>query len=739
MLQHFKIALQTERIKIKRSGIFTLGIILALIMPSLYFFINLFNGDFYENSVYDTNFYVDFYSKPLEGFTSFFLPLLMIITASKIAQIDHKNKGWQLMEMQPISKQSIYFSKFLILCLNLFFTILLYTVASLVFAWLYNVFSTVHESYDMSLSLGDVFYSCFRFFVAALAILSLQYAISVIISGFIWPLVIGFAMLLAQLFLSGLQVDLRWFPYNFLFVSGGNPTGSMLGSFFLPAEWLSMIYTVFFLFVGYYWYKFKGFYFAFAKAIPRTITTLIILAICAGGSYYLITPKTLQPFDKTVVKGTIASDKTIKNVYLKDILTQDTIAVMPVVNNSFRHVFEQELTPQFYLLQFDKYNAANVFMSTNDSIQIKHTLFGTKTNVGITGTRILENQEKIYYGSTSFSYVNFKIENNTDLEKVDKFMEDIYEEYEEDLGDLKSKISIDHVVAREDFVNRSKKLIAVKHINKWNSYLKKKELYHPEIPVVLTPQMQELLDSVNYTDTALLSDGLYFDFITNHLVATHKDAIEKGATNLELIAQLEPGSFKDKMLFTEMIQQLEDQNNIAQRDSIYANYAQKISNNNYKKLLNYQRKSLNKLSRGVLATNFKSKDKDGKSYDLDGFKGSYVMIDTWASWCGPCKFQEPYYVKKMIKYRKENIVFISMNIDEKEYNWLEDLNEMNKEILQLRPQNINAYSNLYNINSIPRFILIAPDGTIDDAAFVFPNNNAFDDLLDSKLGVKKKV
>jgi hypothetical protein len=148
------------------------------------------------------------------------------------------------------------------------------------------------------------------------------------------------------------------------------------------------------LFIGYNWYRFKGFLNAFIKKPTRITITLMVLAITGFLSYSFIKTEVLQPFNKTVIKGTINADRSIRTVYLIDQITLDTLSSIPVEENNFRTTIKQDLPASRYILQFENYSRTNLFMSTNDSIQLAYSFIGGKSDVEITGTRIAENTEE---------------------------------------------------------------------------------------------------------------------------------------------------------------------------------------------------------------------------------------------------------------------------------------------------------------------------------------------------------
>ena|GEM_PF-1155982 len=738
-MQHsFIRTLKAEFIKIKRSNIRTLALILGALLPVVFVVVNLFTADYATGLVAQhTRYFESLFNNLLEALTGFFLPLLIIITASKIAQLDHKNKGWQLMETQPVTKFSIYFSKFLILVYTVIIALTIFTLTVLLLGWVYTVFIAINENYTMEIPWNYLGYALFRIFIASLAVVALQYVISVRIANFIWSLVLGFGMLLSQLFLAEFNFNMRWFPYNSLFVSGENPTGGQLGRFLLKGESLSLIYAALFLFIGYNWYRFKGFLNAFVKKPVRLATALVTLAIAGALSYTLIKTVQLEPTEKTVIKGTITADRPIKQVYLIDELTADTLMTMSVVKNRFRAVYTKPLPANTYILQYENYSQQRLFMSAKDSIQIVFSFLDGNANQEVTGTRITENLKSASYSDGSFSYINYRLDENMSLENTDYYSEGIIEEYNDDLADLASKVSVDHIVAREDYLDMSRAIIAVKYAQIWKAYLMKKELYLPNLKVKPSTEIQSLLAQVNMNNEALLTNPKYVDYITAALMADTN--VESTVTPLERIAALKPSSFKDKWLFTNLLTALKLETVNGKRDSVLNRFKGSFSNNRFVELANVATLNLNKLNTGEPAIDFAAVDKNGKTYTLAGFKGSYVLIDTWASWCAPCKFQEPFYVRKFEKYKKDNIVFISVNIDARENKWHEDLVIMNQKIRQLRPKNIDSYTAAYGINAIPRFMLFNKDGTILDASFTMPSDKNFDELLELKLGLKNKI
>ena len=66
---------------------------------------------------------------------------------------------------------------------------------------------------------------------------------------------------------------------------------------------------------------------------------------------------------------------------------------------------------------------------------------------------------------------------------------------------------------------------------------------------------------------------------------------------------------------------------------------------------------------GDQSPDFEYEDKDGKIYSLKDFRGKYVLIDFWATYCAPCKKEIPYLEKIQEKFKKKNIFFVSIAID----------------------------------------------------------------------------
>lgn len=119
----------------------------------------------------------------------------------------------------------------------------------------------------------------------------------------------------------------------------------------------------------------------------------------------------------------------------------------------------------------------------------------------------------------------------------------------------------------------------------------------------------------------------------------------------------------------------------------------------------------------------------GKS-KLEDFKGKYVYMDIWATWCGPCRAEIPYLKSLEEKYHDKNIVFVSISIDtQKDFEkWKKFVAEKELKGVQLFADNDwnSAFVKAYNIDGIPRFILVDPNGIIVNANAPRPSAPEFE-------------
>ncbi len=128
------------------------------------------------------------------------------------------------------------------------------------------------------------------------------------------------------------------------------------------------------------------------------------------------------------------------------------------------------------------------------------------------------------------------------------------------------------------------------------------------------------------------------------------------------------------------------------------------------------------LKAGDQAPNFKHKDINGKEVSLSDFAGKYVYLDVWASWCGPCKGEIPFLKEAEKKMHGKNIVFVSVSVDKDIEAWKKTVAEKEMSGIQLHNGGDRTISNAFVIPTIPRFILIGPDGKVVDPKMIRPSS-----------------
>lgn len=124
---------------------------------------------------------------------------------------------------------------------------------------------------------------------------------------------------------------------------------------------------------------------------------------------------------------------------------------------------------------------------------------------------------------------------------------------------------------------------------------------------------------------------------------------------------------------------------------------------------------------------------DGEEIALSSLRGNYVLIDFWASWCKPCRMENPNVVKLYNKYKDENFEIYGVSLDRNKDKWVNAIAEDNlgwKHVSDLQFWN-SAAAKLYNVTSIPFTLLIDPDGKIVEKRL---RGKALADKLESIYG-----
>lgn len=149
-------------------------------------------------------------------------------------------------------------------------------------------------------------------------------------------------------------------------------------------------------------------------------------------------------------------------------------------------------------------------------------------------------------------------------------------------------------------------------------------------------------------------------------------------------------------------------------EKCFTGFSPEVQQTKYGKMLEERINILTQTSIGKTAPLFTMKDTLGRDIKLEEFRGQYVLIDFWASWCGPCRKENPNLVEAYAKYHEQGFEILGVSMDTDRSKWITAIHEDKLDWPQVSDLEgwANAAGKLYAVGSIPSSVLLDKDGII---------------------------
>lgn len=165
-------------------------------------------------------------------------------------------------------------------------------------------------------------------------------------------------------------------------------------------------------------------------------------------------------------------------------------------------------------------------------------------------------------------------------------------------------------------------------------------------------------------------------------------------------------------------------------------FTKALENKDFAEEIDRKISQASKLFSGQPAIDFELADTHGNIKHLSDFKGKIIYVDLWATWCGPCIEESPYFESLAGEFNPEEVAFIPISTDRDKKTWLDYLSEKNRNLAQFHSTD-RALQEGWNLRFIPRFLLIDKDFKIVNAHASPPSSDetklAINQLLEKKI------
>lgn len=217
-----------------------------------------------------------------------------------------------------------------------------------------------------------------------------------------------------------------------------------------------------------------------------------------------------------------------------------------------------------------------------------------------------------------------------------------------------------------------------------------------------------------FTDLNLLAAGINKstdDKKKEELMKSYQDKINQLSTAVDQFITAKPNSFVSPFLLYVTSQALDNPIAMEARFNKLSPSVQSSQiGTSLKQYIDYSKVGIV----GSNALELTLPDTNGQTVSLSSFKGKYVLLDFWASWCKPCRMENPNVVKAYNKFNTKNFTIVGVSLDKEKAPWVEAIKKDGlswTHISDLQFWNSIA-AQTYHISSIPQNFLIDPNGKI---------------------------
>ncbi len=719
-------AFKAEWLKIKGLGLLYTGIAIAGIMPLILLIATFVKQPNEHKNYFNTSIFDDLIESFYASFGNFFLLIFIIIVASRIAQSDHRNNGWNFIETQPLSKLSIYTAKFLcVVTLSTITTILFYIFTIVAGVIIQLVFP--NDTCTLSIDFAFLSHSFIRIWLLSLGIIALQMMLSMIFSGFIWAFIIGFLGFVINVVAQIRGEVYNYIVYNNMAVGTSIDNPKMLNTYLNYTECLSIFWAVVFFVVGYVIYSQKGIKNAFFKSGKRLAFSVLGLACIVGSYWLLIQPRYTEKLEgKTIVEGTINTKMKADAIHILEGELGTSIAEIPIKNGQFRWETKDKLPFGTYIVEVNK-RRKKIYLAQGDEIHLDIKMDEKSVDFSETGTR---KAEKEFLSKPMFSESEFDdaVARKRKLDKPEEFYNLAIEKWEDDKKQLNTFRSTENIALSKDFTDYMYQVKAVDILNKLYDYQKITSFTDKAFAIPKDFE-QELLSVIEKPKPNLLANKDYQDWRFKQLLPKEGTA-NPDSIILAKLHQMPKSEVKDQLLSAQMIKILKLTNDKKAREDFFEKRVNELQNDKYKNFVATQLILINNQQKGADFPQLEVVDKDGKTVNLSQkFKGKYIIIDWWATWCNPCKVIKPSYEYEAKKYiNDDKVVFVSISLDDDKKAWDLEIKNDKSSVKHFWLKDKNAIKGL-NIQGIPRFMIVDKEGKMYNADLARPGETNFREAL----------